>query len=140
MNYLYRSVITAAFAVCFACQTTYAAGEDTCQDLVKACFASALGQRDACIQTAAANSLCSSSQFGALVAKRAQFSEIPQLSDEQGPAFLGPQIINRRCVSKFDTAWSAALVNGDLSKDSIASFNKALEECATSDSKTLPHP
>jgi len=140
MNYLHRSIIAAALVTCCACPDAYAEANDTCQDLVKACFASALDQRDDCIQTVAANSLCASAQLGALVSKRAQFGDTRLVSEDQGPAFLGPQLIDRRCVSNFDTAWSAALVKGPLSPEKISSLSKALEECATSEPKALPRP
>lgn len=75
-----------------------------------------------------------------LIAKRSQFSEINQPTHDQGPAFLGPQLINRTCVTNFDTAWSAALVNGPLSKQTIAGLSATLDECAMPEAQSIPRP
>ena len=140
MNYSRFVIAAAGFIVCMPSLVSQAETVVSCQEMVKACFVSATEQRDSCIQTAAASSACESSEIGALVKKRAQFTGLQQSSEDQGPAFLGPQIINRRCVNNFDTAWSAALVQGPLTNDSISRFSQALDTCATSEKTTLPRP
>lgn len=107
---------------------------DTCEELITACFVSAPDERDGCIQSAAAAQACRSSELHDLVEKRAQLSLI-----DQGPAFLGPQMVDRRCLARFDTAWSAALVKGALTSASAASLSATLEDCAKAESPALPH-
>lgn len=140
MNFQYKTLLLVTVLATGAITAAHAAPNDACQDLVKDCFVEALEQRDACIQTVSTNSLCLSSEFGTLVKKRAQFSDGQPSVDDQGPAFLGPQMINKRCVSNFDTTWSAALVKGPLSADKISTLSKALDECVTPESKGLPRP
>lgn len=140
MNYSSFVIAAAGTLACMSSVVSHAEHVVSCQEMIKACFVSATEQRDSCIQTAAASSACASSEIGALVAKRAQFTGLQQLSDDQGPAFLGPQIINKRCVDNFDTAWSAALVKGPLTNDSIKRFSQALDSCANSEKTTLPRP
>lgn len=136
-----RFVIVAVGCLASASSVVSQAEQATsCQELVKACFVSAIEQRDSCIQSVATSAACESSDFGALVRKRAQFTGLQHLSEDQGPAFLGPQIINRRCVDNFDTAWSAALVKAPPTTEAIKSFSKALDGCANSESTTLPRP
>ena len=106
---------------------------NTCEELITACFVSAPEERDGCMQTAAAAQACASSDLHGLIEKRAQLALI-----DQGPAFLGPQIVDRRCVAQFDTAWSAALVNGAISREAVASLSAALDECAKAEVPTLP--
>jgi hypothetical protein len=106
---------------------------NTCEDLITACFVSALDERDGCIQSAAAAQACRFSEHHDLVEKRAQLSLI-----DQGPAFLGPQTVDRRCLARFDTAWSAALVNGALTSASVSSLSAALDDCAKTESPALP--
>jgi hypothetical protein len=115
-----------------------AAASSTCGDLITACLVSATEDRDACIQTAAVSSTCERSNIYNLVAKRAQFSVVKPLSQEEGPAFLGPQIVDRRCVAQFDTAWLAALLNDSSSQDSTSSLHANLDECAKAEVPTLP--
>lgn len=122
---------------CIACAAAVspvvAAPSNTCEELITACFVSAPDERDGCIQSAAAAHACRSSQLHDLVAKRAQLSLI-----DQGPAFLGPQTVDRRCLAQFDTAWSAALVNGAVTTASAASLSAALDDCAKADPPALP--
>lgn len=140
MNYS-RFVIAAAGAiVCATSVVSQAEPVVSCQEMIKACFLASTEQRDSCIQTAAASSACETEAIGTLVEKRAQFTGLQQLSEDQGPAFLGPQIINKRCVDNFDTSWSAALVKGPLTNDSIQRFSQALDACANSEKTTLPRP
>jgi hypothetical protein len=46
--------------------------------------------------------------------------------------------VDRRCLARFDTAWSAALVNGALTSTSAASLSAALDDCAKAESPALP--
>ncbi len=139
MNYVYRTIIIATLTANLSASAAHTEEIVSCQELIQDCFAAAADQRDSCFQTVATNISCASSDVGALVTKRAQFSTM-KLVPDQGPAFLGPQIIDRRCVTNFDTTWSAALVKGPLSKETLASLNAALDECAASDIRSLPRP
>jgi hypothetical protein len=109
----------------------------TCEELVTACFVSSPGDRDECIQTASLTSSCETSTIHALVSKRAQFATIRDIPQD-GPAFLGPKLVDQRCLSQFDTTWSAALVNGLGSTESLASLSAALDKCAKADAPALP--
>jgi len=125
--------LTILLIVSTAVPSVSAAPFNTCEDLITACFVSAPDQRDGCIQSAAAAQACRSSELHDLVEKRAQLSLI-----DQGPAFLGPQTVDRRCLARFDTAWSAALVNGAVTSASAASLAAALDDCAKAESPALP--
>jgi hypothetical protein len=140
MNYSRYTIASSAIFLTLFGLSAQAEPATSCQELVQECLVSASEHRDSCLQTVAAHSLCTASPLGVLVAKRAQFTGIQLPSDEQGPAFLGPQIINRRCVDNFDTAWSAALVKGPLSQDTINRLSRSLEECSTAEDTTLPRP
>ena len=114
-----------------------AQASSTCEELVTACFVSSPGDRDECIQSASVTASCQTSTIHALVSKRVQFATISDIPQD-GPAFLGPQVVDQRCLSQFDTTWSAALVNGSLSRESLASLSAALDQCAKADVPALP--
>lgn len=140
MNCPRFAIATAAILVNMSAVSVQAESASSCEERIRDCLVSASEQRDSCLQTVAASSACASSSLGALVAKRAQFTGVQLSAEEHGPAFLGPQIINRRCVDNFDTAWSASLVKGPLSQETITRLSKSLDECAPADSTTLPRP
>lgn len=140
MNYRRRVIATTAILTGMCGTSAYAEPAHSCQELIQDCLVSVAERRDSCIQKVAAHSLCASSNLGALISKRAQFTGVQLSPDEQGPAFLGPQIINKRCVDNFDTAWSAALVKGSLSLDTINRLSKSLDECSDSGDLKLPRP
>jgi hypothetical protein len=130
----YIALTITLIAITAAVPPVVAAPSNTCQELITACFVSAPDERDGCIQSAAAAHACRSSELHDLVEKRAQLSLI-----DQGPAFLGPQTVDRRCLAQFDTRWSAALVNGALTSASAASLSAALDECSKLEAPALPH-
>lgn len=112
----------------------------SCQDLIQACFASANVERAACFESASKHTLCQHSELGALAAKRAQFSSTSPSDNDGGPAFLGPQIINTRCVSNFDHTWSASLISGPLTKEELSALSNTLAACAQGSTPELPRP
>jgi hypothetical protein len=118
--------------------TDSVANPSTCEELVTECFVAAPEVRDGCIQTASATAECERSSIHTLVSKRAQFAPIKDLPHD-GPAFLGPQIVDQRCLAQFDTRWSAALVNGTFSRESLSSLSAALDQCAKAEVPALPH-
>ena len=112
----------------------------SCQDLIKECFAAANNERVTCFEGASKHSFCENSELGSLAAKRAQFSSTSPANNDGGPAFLGPQIINSRCVSNFDHAWSAALISGVPSKEELSILSATLQGCAQANDTELPRP
>jgi hypothetical protein len=138
MKYTHYIALTLALITGPLLASDAAAASSTCEELITTCFVSAPEERDECIQTASAASVCETASIHDLVMKRAQFSTIKQVPQE-GPAFLGPQIVDQRCLAQFDTTWSAALVNGSISKESLASLSTALDACAKGEVPGLPH-
>jgi len=133
-------IATAALVVSTLGLSVHAESVSSCEERIQDCLVSASEQRNSCLQTAAASATCTSSRVGSLVTKRAHFTGIQLSPEEQGPAFLGPQIINRRCVDNFDSAWSASLVKGAISQETINRLTASLDECAPADGTTLPRP
>lgn len=135
-----------AFGLLVACAATTplcassAESVTSCQDLIQECFASANDARGACFERASKNALCQHSDLGVLAAKRAQFSSTGPSENDDGPAFLGPQIINTRCVTNFDHAWSASLISGIPSKEELSILATTLQGCALGNNPELPRP
>ncbi len=124
----------------YSMSTPQACAEETspCEEQVKACFAQSIDARDECLQSAARDPLCGGTAIGRLLEKRTQFSTIKHTDEIDGPAFLGPQRVDKRCVTKFDTAWSAGLIKGALSPEAIESLSHDLDACSVSDAHQLP--
>jgi hypothetical protein len=135
-----------AFGLLLSCAVTAtlrvssAESGTSCQDLIEGCFAAANDDRGACFETASKNTLCQHSELGALAAKRAQFSSTTPSDNDDGPAFLGPQIINTRCVTNFDHAWSASLISGTPSKEVLSTLATTLQTCAQGNNPELTRP
>lgn len=137
MKHTHYLLLTSALICTMFLSIDSATASSPCEELITTCFVSSPADRDECIQTAATTSICETSPLHPLVSKRAQFATIRDIPQE-GPAFLGPQIVDQRCLSQFDTTWSAALVNGSLSRESLSSLSAALDDCAKADSPALP--
>jgi hypothetical protein len=65
-----------------------------------------------------------------LATKRAGVSLVVPGSEDQGPAFLGPQLVNSQCLSNFDNSWSAAMINGPISNETLGSLSAKLDRCS----------
>lgn len=137
MKHTHYLTLTSALIATMLLSIDSAAASSTCEELITTCFVSSPEDRTECIQTAAATSICETSALHPLVSKRAQFATIKDVPQE-GPAFLGPQFVDQRCLARFDATWSAALVNGGLSRESLSSLSAALDECAKADAPALP--
>ncbi len=140
MNRPHLVIATTALVVSTFGLLAHAESVSSCEERIQDCLVSASEQRNSCLQTAAASVACTSSRIGTLVTKRAHFTGLQLSPEDQGPAFLGPQIINRRCVDNFDSAWSASLVKGAISQETINRLTASLDECAPADGTTLPRP
>ncbi|MEN9845017.1 MAG: hypothetical protein RIS36_164 [Pseudomonadota bacterium] len=137
MKHTHYLTLTSALIATMLLSIDSAAASSTCEELITTCFVSSPADRDDCMQTASATSICKTSTLYPLVSKRAQFATIQDVPQD-GPAFLGPQIVDKRCLSRFDATWSAELVNGSLARESLSSLSAALDECAKADSPALP--
>ena len=138
MKHTHHIALSIAFLGSSLLPWNSAVASTTCEELITTCFVSAPEERDDCIQTASMTAACESASIHSLVTKRAQFATIKH-DTQDGPAFLGPHIVDHRCLARFDATWSAALVNGSISKESVISLSAALDECAKGDAPALPH-
>jgi hypothetical protein len=96
--------------------------------MVRACLSRATESRDVCFESASVSPVCIGSQVGDIAAKRSHFA--PMVSrDEEGPAFLGPQVVDRECLENFDVQLGATLEIGPLTSERRDSLNAQLDRC-----------
>ena len=111
-----------------------------CVEQVKECFGYTDAQRDRCFKRSAESADCASSDVGTLARRRAEFSTLVPNDAPSGPSFLGPQLVDRACIAKFDSAWSGALVKGETSADTNANLLSSLERCAYNQASDVMRP
>jgi len=104
--------------------------DQRCADLVKECFVYSRIERDDCFNGVAGHPFCVDSRVGKLAEKRLSLSPNALDASDGGPAFLGPQLIDSECLVNFDSAWSSALVKGDLSEEEYNQLSSNLDQCA----------
>lgn len=124
----------------FAAPYAVHAEQPLCADLVKECLSLTGGERDSCFHGAASDAACANSALGTLISKRSQFSMTTPGHVEQSPAFLGPQVVNRRCVNNFDNSLLAAVIKGNPSSEGITALNISLDECLQSYAPDITRP
>jgi len=96
--------------------------------MVSACLSRPTELRDTCFENASVSPVCVGAQAGEIAAKRSRFAPmIPR--GEEGPAFLGPEIIDRGCLDNFDMQLGSVLELGPLSSDRRHSLSTALDRC-----------
>ena len=108
--------------------SAYAIDEDQCSEMVKACLSRPTETRDVCFESASVAPACVGSQVGEIAAKRSHFAPMNPGLDE-GPAFLGPEVVDRGCLENFDVALGATLEMGPLTTERRKSLSSQLDRC-----------
>jgi len=99
-----------------------------CEELVKECFAYTGAAFANCLRVSSTHSFCSHSQLGALLAQRWQVA--PSNPDlDTAPALLGPRLLDRDCIQKFDSQLSAHLGTDTLTTEVLEMLSRMLSTC-----------
>ena len=110
-----------------------------CASLVVECLAYQDPQYGDCLMSASRHPYCAEESLGKLAQKR--WSMNPNRGGfEEAPALTGPKLINKECLKNFDGKFSAVLVAGSLSTESIQELNRALDQCNQATPEELMRP
>lgn len=121
-------LILSALCVGTLVSTAHAFDEQDCSQMVRACLSRSTESRDVCFESASVSPVCVGSQVGEIAAKRSHFA--PMVSrNEEGPAFLGPEIVDRGCLENFDGLLGATLEIGPLTSERRESLSSQLDQC-----------
>ena len=135
-----RVTVVSVITLFCAVPACHAVEAQPCLDQVKECFGYTDAQRDRCFKRVAEAAECASSDVGVLARRRAEFSTLVPNDAPTGPSFLGPQLVDRACIAKFDSAWSGALVKGETSAETNANLLSSLERCAYNQASDVMRP
>lgn len=127
-----KNLITSFLLIPLAVATVsfaHAADEDECSVLVRGCLSRPTETRDVCFESSSAAPSCIGSQVGELAAKRAHFAPMIPRSEDEGPAFLGPQVVDEACLESFDRQLEVALDMGPLSAERRRTLSSQLDRC-----------
>lgn len=109
--------------------SAHAADEDECSLLVRGCLSRPTETRDICFESSSASPSCIGSQVGELAAKRSHFAPMRPRSEDEGPAFLGPQVVDGTCLESFDRQLEVALDMGPLTAEQRRTLSSQLDRC-----------
>jgi hypothetical protein len=112
----------------------------TCEEQTKECLTYTGTELESCLHRASSSSNCKGTPLGEVITKRSQLSPGPSSNTIEGPAFLGPQIIDKKCISNFDTELSAGLIKGTLSSDNLEALSISLDQCTRSYAPDITRP
>lgn len=107
-----------------------AVDEDECSLLVRGCLSRPTNTRDVCFESASASPSCIGSLIGEIAAKRSHFAPLLPEQEEQGPAFLGPQVVDRSCLETFDRQFEITLDQGPLTAEQRRTLSSQLDRCS----------
>jgi hypothetical protein len=124
----FLSGISSFLSIVSVIQPTYALDETRCSEMVRACLSRPTDTRDVCFESASVAPVCVGSHAGEIASKRSHFAPTFSGGDE-GPAFLGPEIVDRGCLEKFDQQLGATLEIGDLTSERAKSLLSQLQRC-----------
>jgi hypothetical protein len=109
--------------------TASAADEDECSLLVRGCLSRPSETRDICFESSSASPACIGSQIGEIAAKRSHFAPMLPRGENEGPAFLGPQVVDRTCLENFDRQLELTLDMGPLTSERRRTLSSQLDRC-----------
>lgn len=107
----------------------HAADEDECSLLVRGCLSRPTETRDVCFESSSASPSCIGSLIGELAAKRSHFAPMLPRGEDEGPAFLGPQVVDGACLESFDRQLEMALDMGPLTAERRRTLSSQLDRC-----------
>lgn len=107
----------------------FAADEDECSLMVRGCLSRPSNTRDVCFESASATPACIGSLVGEIAAKRSHFAPLSPGSEDEGPAFLGPQVVDKACIESFDQQLELALDQGPLNTEKRRTLSSQLDRC-----------
>jgi hypothetical protein len=107
----------------------HASDEDECSLLVRGCLSRPTETRDICFESSSASPACIGSQIGEIAAKRSHFAPMMPRDEDGGPAFLGPQAVDRTCLENFDRQLELILDMGPLTSERRRTLSSQLDRC-----------
>ncbi len=127
-NFYSLTIISSFLSIGALTPPAYAFDEEQCSQMVRACLSRPTETRDVCFESASVSPSCVGSQIGEIAAKRSHFAPMISGGDE-GPAFLGPEIVDRGCLENFDTSLGSTLEMGQLTSERKNSLSSQLDRC-----------
>jgi hypothetical protein len=123
-----HTVISSLMGLVTLIPTAHAFDEEQCSEMVRACLSRPTETRDLCFEGASVAPTCVGSLVGEISAKRSHFA--PMIAPrEEGPAFLGPQIVDRGCLENFDIQLGTTLESGALTSERKNALSSQLDRC-----------
>lgn len=111
-----------------------------CAEMARGCLTRSKSAKDECFRTLSSSPLCVGSEIGELITKRARVSSAYPDSEDAGPGFLGPQILDRPCVDAFDARLRMSMMTGAPASSEMTSLSRFLERCVQPPSPNLYRP
>ncbi len=101
-----------------------------CASLLKECFSYDGEERSECFHAAASHAFCLGQRIGEIAFKRWAASP-DYIASPEGAAmpFLGPQLVDRACLSNFDNTFSSELIRGSPDLERIDWLSRRLDAC-----------
>ena len=123
-----------------ATDSAYALDEDECSLMVRGCLSRPTNTRDVCFESASAAPACIGSLIGEITSKRSHFAPVAPGDEDEGPAFLGPRMVDRSCLESFDRQLELALDLGPLTAEQRRTLSSQLDRCGQEAPSNLYRP
>ncbi len=122
-------------SLCLFCMQAAASAQDTaggpehsaCTEAIKKCFLRAEEQKGSCFWAAGKDPICKNDPLGRLALKRAAFAAERPTDSNAGR--LGPQLVDKQCVAKFDALWSGLLLESAAAAAQVDTLQATLDRC-----------
>lgn len=100
-----------------------------CAQLAKECFAYTDNERENCFYVAGNHSFCAETELGELILKRWSMAPSQPKPDNTAYSLLGPELVNRECLTNFDNELSSLLIKGENFPIQTSQLSNKLDSC-----------
>ena len=112
-----------------------------CADISKECFVKSDIEKANCLFTASKHAFCEGTALGKIIFKRWAVAPVRPMGLEAPPAFLGPRLIDQKCVENFDNRLMGSLIKAEqLTAEALGQMESDLGECTKEVSDQLTRP
>lgn len=101
-----------------------------CASMLSSCFALGAIEQGKCFFSAAHHPFCAGTTLGKISEKRAFMGQTLPGGTGTEPGFLGPQLVNTKCLENFDNRFSSVILQKEISLQDLADLREWLDSCS----------
>lgn len=148
LSFSFHHILVALTCCLMLCATSATADEvergveplKQCAEIARVCFARSAQERSNCLFSSFKHPFCEGTSLGEVLHQRWMMSPVRPTQTETAAAFLGPQLIDQKCLANFDSKLVGKLIETELSEETMKAMETELLACTSQLAESLTRP